>query len=155
MSPTEMAYRKTAVGGASGFGLLIALYDTLAGDLRRGAEAERRNNLEDRSRELNHALLVVGFLEDWVTRGSGGKLADHLVVFYKTLRRKMIEAQVKRSASILEQQMDEVLKVRELWQQIEVRGTLGEESDRTWEQAPVYASQGAPQYERSASSWSA
>ena len=37
MSPTEMAYRKTAIGGASGFGLLVALYDTLAGDLRRAA----------------------------------------------------------------------------------------------------------------------
>jgi flagellin-specific chaperone FliS len=47
MSPTEMAYRKTAVGGASGFGLLIALYDTLAGDLRRAADAERANDIEN------------------------------------------------------------------------------------------------------------
>ena len=37
MNPTELAYRKTAVEGASGFGLMIALYDTLAGNLRRAA----------------------------------------------------------------------------------------------------------------------
>jgi len=37
MNRTDMAYRKSAVEGATGFGLLIALYDTLAGDLRRAA----------------------------------------------------------------------------------------------------------------------
>src|SRR5271165_4012432 len=122
MSPTEMAYRKTAIGGASGFGLLIALYDTLAGDLRRAAEAERSNNLEKRTQELNHALLVVAYLEEYIERGSGGKLADQLVTFYRTLRRKIIEAQVKRSAEILEDQMLEVLKIREIWQRFELGG---------------------------------
>ena len=58
MSPTEMAYRKTAIGGASGFGLLIALYDTLAGDLRRAAEAERSSNLESRTREVDRKSVV-------------------------------------------------------------------------------------------------
>jgi flagellin-specific chaperone FliS len=155
MSPTEMAYRKTAIGGASGFGLLIALYDTLAGDLRRAAEAERGNDLEKRTNELHHALLVVAYLEDWVSRGSGGALADRLTVFYRTLRRKTIEAQAKRSAQILEQQMDEVLKIRELWQRVEMRGTLALEDERIWQQAPPYAAQASTQYEHSASSWSA
>ena len=155
MSPTEMAYRKTAIGGASGFGLLIALYDTLAGDLRRATDAERGNDLEKRTKELHHALLVVAYLEDWVSQGSGGELADRLTVFYRALRRKVIEAQAKRSAQMLEQQMDEVLKIRELWQQIEMRGTHAAETDRSWEQAPSYAAAAATQYERSASSWSA
>ena len=56
MNRTDLAYRKTAVEGASGFGLLIALYDTLAGNLRRAAAAQRRNDLEDRCHEVKHAL---------------------------------------------------------------------------------------------------
>src|SRR5579863_134401 len=105
MSPTEMAYRKTALGGSSGFGLLIALFDTLAGDLRRAAEAERSNDIEKRCNEINHALRVIAYLEDGIERGSGGELAQQLAGFYASLRRKMIEAQARRSASILDEQM--------------------------------------------------
>jgi flagellar biosynthetic protein FliS len=114
---TDLAYRKTAVEGASGFGLLIALFDTLAGNLQRAAEAERANEIETRSREVNHAFLVIGHLEDWVRRGAGGPLADQLIVFYANLRRSLIQAQIKRSAESLEQQMAEILKLRRSWQQ--------------------------------------
>ena len=155
MSPTEMAYRKTAIGGASGFGLLIALYDTLAGDLRRAAEAERSNNLGSRAREANHALLVVGYLEDWVNRGSGGELADYLTKFYRSLRRKMIQAQVKRSPEILEEQMAEVLKIREVWQQFELRGSSDTSKAPAWSQTPSDFGAEPAGYDRSSSSWSA
>jgi len=95
MSPTEMAYRKTALSGSGGFGLLIALYDTLAGDLRRAAEAESRNDIGMRCQKINHALTVIAYLEDWIDRGPGGELAQGLKAFYGSLRRKMIEAQAK------------------------------------------------------------
>jgi flagellar biosynthetic protein FliS len=155
MSPTEMAYRKTAIGGASGFGLLVALYDTLAGDLRRAADAERANDLGKRTLEVNHALLVVAYLEDWVNRGSGGELADRLTAFYKTLRAKMIEAQLKRIPEILEQQMAEVLKIRGIWQGLELRDSSIASRTPTWAQTPSYPGASPARYERSASSWSA
>jgi hypothetical protein len=65
--------------------------------------------------------MVVGYLEDSLSRGSGGPLAQQLTSFYGSLRRKMVEAQAKRSARILEEQMDVVLKVREQWQALEFR----------------------------------
>jgi flagellar secretion chaperone FliS len=119
MSPMELAYRKTVTAGTSGLGLLIALYDTLAGDLRRAAEAERSNDIEKRCREVNHALRVIGFLEDQVRRGSGGELADQLTWIYRSLRRKLVEAQAKRSAELIERQMAKVLEIRAQWQSIE------------------------------------
>jgi flagellar biosynthetic protein FliS len=150
-----MAYRKTAIGGASGFGLLIALYDTLAGDLRRAAAAEHSNDIEKRTTELNHALLVVAYLEEYVERGSGGKLADYLVAFYRTLRRKMIEAQVKRSAEILEEQMGQVLKVREIWQRFELGGSSSRQETQAWAPPSSYPNAPPVWYEQSASGWSA
>ncbi|MGO9339076.1 MAG: flagellar export chaperone FliS [Terracidiphilus sp.] len=155
MSPTEMAYRKMAIGGASGFGLLVALYDTLAGDLRRAAEAERSNDLENRTKEVNHALLVVAYLEEYVQRGSGGKLADYLISFYKSLRGKMIEAQVKRSAEILEEQMAQVLKIREIWQRFELGGSSSKQEARAWAPPASYPNAPSARYEHSASGWSA
>jgi len=123
MTPVDLAYRKTAVEGASGFGLLIALYDTLARNLQRAAEAERANDLEKRGDEVKHALLVVAYLEDWVQGGPGGELADQLTAFYANLRRSLIQAQIRRSPEMLEQEMASVLKIREYWQQADSKET--------------------------------
>jgi flagellar protein FliS len=126
MNSTYLAYRKTAVEGASGFGLLIALFDTLAGNLRRAAAAQRRNDIENRCLEAKHALLVIGFLENCLKHSAGGELTQQLSVFYSTLRRKLIEAQVKQSAEIFEQEMAEVLRIREHWQKVELRNVASE-----------------------------
>jgi len=122
MTGSEFFYRKTAAASSGGgLGLLIALYDTLAGDLRRMIEAERGNDLVRRCREANHALLVIGYLEECVTRGNSGDLADQLTAFYASLRRKLIVAQARRSPAIIEEQMAEILKIREAWQAMEMK----------------------------------
>jgi flagellar protein FliS len=155
MTPIELAYRKTAAEGASGIGLLIALYDTLAGDLRRAADAERSNDLETRAKEVNHAFLVVAYLEEFAGRGSGGKLADYLVAFYKSLRRKLIEAQAKRSAELLQEQMAQVLKIREVWQRFESGGSSSGEEAQEWISPASYPNAPPVRQERSVSGWSA
>jgi flagellin-specific chaperone FliS len=155
MSPTELAYRKTAIGGASGFGLLIALCDTLAGDLRRAADAERRNNIEKRCREVNHALLVIAHLEDGLARGAGGELARQLSAFYSSLRRAVNDAQACRSPEMLEQQMNKVLNLRGVWQGLELRNSSAMAEAPARAQAPRYPGTSPARYERSASSWRA
>src|SRR5271170_918086 len=105
MNSADLAYRKTAVQGASGFGLLIAMFDTLAGNLRRAAVAQRRNELEDRCNEVKHAIVVIGYLENCLTHSAGGELTRQLSAFYSTLRRRLIEAQVNQSAETFEREM--------------------------------------------------
>jgi flagellar secretion chaperone FliS len=154
MNPTELQYRKTAVEGASGFGLLIALYDTLAGDLRRAADAQRGNDIQKRCQEVNHALLVIGYLEDWIDREGGGELAQKLIAFYSTLRGKLIEAQSRMSAEALEQQMAVVLTIRGTWQELEQRASSALEA-RPASSAQKYPGTSSASDKRSVSSWSA
>lgn len=154
MVSTELTYRKSAAEGASGFALLIALYDTLAGNLKRAAEAERRNDIQTRCHEVNHALLVVAYLEDWIERSEGGELSKKMIAFYSALRKTMMEAQVKRSAELLEKQMDLVLGTREIWQTMELRSAEAPEAIPTGS----FRANSAPllQVERTrGSSWSA
>jgi flagellar protein FliS len=113
---TDLAYRKTAIRGTSGFGLLIAVFDALAEDLRRAAQAERNNDIEKRCHEANHAVYIIGFLEDRLLHGDGGPLANQLGAFYRTLRRNLFQAQIDKSAEQLEELMTAVLKIREAWQ---------------------------------------
>jgi flagellar protein FliS len=117
---TELSYRKSAIEGATTIGLMIALFDTLAGDLRRAAVALHNNDIQTRCNELNHATLVLAQLENWLDMKNGGESAQTLSRFYAYLRAKMIEASASKSAKILEAQIDMILHVRSAWQQLDV-----------------------------------
>jgi flagellar secretion chaperone FliS len=119
MTTTEMSYQRSAIQGASPIGLMIALFDRLAGDLRRAAAALRKNDIETRCKELNHAALVLGQLENWVDVKNGGESAQTLSRFYAYLRAKMVEAAGRKSAKLLEMQIDMILLVRTSWQQLD------------------------------------
>jgi flagellar protein FliS len=116
---TELSYRKSAIEGASTIGLMIALFDTLAGDLRRAVAAIHNNDIETRCKELNHAVLVLGQLESWIDLTNGGESAQTLSRFYAYLRSRMMEASINKSANILETQIDMILHIRSAWQQLD------------------------------------
>jgi flagellar protein FliS len=120
LSETELSYRRSAIEGASTIGLMIALFDTLVGDLRRATTALRKNDIETRCRELNHATLVLGQLNEWVDLENGGESARTLNRFYAYLRAKMMEAAVTQKAELLEKQIDMILHVRSSWQKLDV-----------------------------------
>lgn len=154
MNRTGLAYRRSSAEAASGLGLLIALFDTLAGDLRRAAQAQRDRDIERRSQEVCHAMLIVGYLEDWANRGPGGNLAQELIAFYAALRRSLIEAEIRMSAEMIEQQMARVLDLREQWQEVQLRTEpSGPEVLRSAIQIP--GGYPTPHVERMHSSWSA
>jgi flagellar protein FliS len=117
---TEATYRNCSVGGASPMGLMIALFDALVRDLRRAAEAIHREEVETRCHELNHALLVIGQLENWVDKQNGGEPARKLSALYSYLRAKMMEASIRKSAALLEAQMETVLHIRSKWQLLDL-----------------------------------
>lgn len=122
----DTTYRDCAVHGASPIGLLLALYDRLVLDLRNAAHAIQQKDIESRCKELNHALLIVGQLESWINRESGGESAENLVHFYSYIRAKMLEASVKMVPRILEDLAGAILHVRSAWQQLDgpvARGT--------------------------------
>jgi|SRR5580692_558767 flagellar protein FliS len=157
MNYTDLAYRTTAAQSASGLSLLIALYDALARDLGRAAAAQRAGDLEARGREIKHALTVIAALENWVEPESGD-LARKLVSFYRTLRRKLIDAQVKQSPQIFEEQMAATLTIREIWQRLELRGvtSAGPEMEiLPPAQSSSYTGAWAAHLERRQLSWSA
>lgn len=119
MMTTELSYRRSSIAGASSIGLMIALLDTLVGDLRRAGAALRKNDIETRCSELNHAALVIGQLENWIDLKNGGEPAETLSRFYAYLRAKMLEASISKSAAELEKQIEMILHVRSSWQQLD------------------------------------
>jgi flagellar protein FliS len=120
-SSVSLAYRKAALQQASTVGLVIALYDTLVGNLGRAASAIERNDIEGRCNELTHGFKVLQQLDLMLDMVNGGQAAINLRRFYSHLRGQMLKAQFKLSTSILQEQIQMVLTVRDAWQQVDSR----------------------------------
>lgn len=119
----EKTYRDCTVAGASPLGLLVALFDRLAGDLRRAAEAIRQKEIEGRCRELNHALVILAQLDSWVDFENGDTSARELAAFYAYLRSAILQASSQQSAAVLEKAIDSIVNVRIKWQELDAHGS--------------------------------
>lgn len=118
MNPS-LTYREAAVAGASPVRLVVLLYEQAIEDLRRALAAHTRSDIEGRTRELDHALLVIGHLQATLDREQGGKVAENLARFYDQVRAKLVEAQCHQSASGIEQQISHLMQVRDAWCAVE------------------------------------
>jgi len=114
-----LSYREAAVAGASPVRLVILLYEQAVEDLRRALAAHRRGDIEGRTREINHAILIVGHLQATLDKERGGKVATDLERFYQQLQAGLVEAQGKQSAAGIEQQIAHLMQVHEAWCQVE------------------------------------
>ena len=115
----SLEYRRAATQQASPVGLVIALHDTLVGDIRRAAEAIDRNDIQGRCDQLIHAFKVLQQLEAMLDMEAGGETALKIKRFYVHVRGQLLLAQFKLSSAILHKQIEIVLEVRGAWQQLD------------------------------------
>ena len=119
--PPALAYRRAATQQASVVGLVIALYDTLTGDLRKAIAAMERRDIEARVNYLKHGFAVLLQLESLVDAERGGQTAVNLLRFYTYLREQMLRAQFTQDPSVLSRLCTYVLNVREAWQTVDMK----------------------------------
>jgi flagellar protein FliS len=113
------SYREAAVRGATPVRLVICLYEQAIEDLRLAVIAQEKGDIEARTRGINHALMVIAQLQGSLDMERGGDVARNLNGFYSLVRAGLIEAQVKQSIRILEQQISQLAIVHEAWLEVE------------------------------------
>ncbi len=113
------SYREASVRGASPVRLVISLYEQVIEDLRRAVIALEKGAIEIRTREINHALMVIAQLQGSLDMERGGEVAKNLARFYGQVRAGLAEAQRQQSASLLEQQISQLVVVHEAWLEVE------------------------------------
>lgn len=120
------SYREAAVRGADPLQLVILLYEQVVEDVRRALAALLRGDVETRTREINHALKVIGHLQGTLDTDQGGGVAGNLQIFYNQLRKGLVEAQFQQSEKLLEEQITHLMIVREAWVEVQrVNSSLG------------------------------
>lgn len=120
MSPDpSSAYRVTAGTTATPVRLVIMLYEQLIKDMRRALTAIEKKDVEGRSREISHALLVLGQLQGTLNYDRGGEVAANLDRLYFLMRADLVEAQFRLAPYLLQKHMKSLIELREAWQQVE------------------------------------
>lgn len=114
-----MNYASESAAGVSPLGLVVRLYESIVADLGRAILALRDGDIEKRSLQLEHALLLIAHLESSLDLENGGEPAHMLDKFYSLARTRILQAQIKQSGKILEEIAHDFLSIRDAWAQIE------------------------------------
>ena len=131
------SYRESSVRGASPVRLVISLYEQAIDDLRRAVISLEKGDIENRTREINHALLVIAQLQGSLDMERGGDVAKNLARFYNLVRSGLTEAQFKQSSTLLQQQISQLVEVHEAWIEVERATVLPQSpSERSQAHAP-------------------
>ena len=110
-------YQDAAVRGATPIELVILLYDSAIEDMRRAMTAMQGRDIEARAREMAHALMVLQQLQGTLDFERGGSAARQFEQFYNLVRAKLLEAQMRGSTALLQQQIRYMSEVRDCWSQ--------------------------------------
>lgn len=119
MTNPRTAYREADVRGASPLRLVVLLYEQIIQDLRQALQAMERNDIELRTKRINHAILVIGHLQSPLDFANGGKVAKDLDHFYNVLRQNLVQVQFHPSKLGIDYLITDLLAVREAWIEVE------------------------------------
>jgi flagellar secretion chaperone FliS len=114
-----LAYRQASGQAPSPVRLVILLYEQLIEDLRQSTIALRSHDVEKRTADIGHALLIIGRLQSALDLEEGGEVASNLEHFYTLLRASLLDAQAHASLEVLNQQISHLLALREAWIEVE------------------------------------
>jgi len=115
----KLAYRENAVRSATPIELVIILFDTAIDDIRRAASTAGAGNIEERAAAVGHAMLVLQQLQGTLDFEKGGQVARQFEQFYNLVRAKLLEAQLRNSPELMQQQMQFMSEVRDCWVEAE------------------------------------
>ena len=119
MTNAPNAYREADVRGATAVRLVVLLYEQIIRDLSQAAQAIEQNDIELRTKYINHAILVVAYLQSPLDFDKGRKVAKDLDHFYNALRQNLMQVQFFPTKAGLNQLITDVLAVREAWIEVQ------------------------------------
>jgi len=108
-------YQDSAVRGATPIELVIVLYDVAIEDMRRALTAMQGSDIEARTKQISHALMVLQQLQGTLDFERGGSAARQFEQFYNLVRAKLLEAQMRSSPELMQQQIRYMSEVRDCW----------------------------------------
>jgi len=144
------AYRRSAGHSATPVKRIVILYEQLIKDLSRAVAAMEKNDIQGRSHEVDHALVVLARLQGTLNEAEGGEVSRNLDHFYHLLRSSLLTAQIRHIPEMLNKQIRNLVLLREAWVEVDRVETErtekdGAEGNGTRENLPLTAGAQRPQ----------
>ena len=111
----RQVYQDSSIRGANPLELVVLLYDAAIADMRLALTAMRTSEIENRASRISHALLVLQQLQGTLDFEHGGSAARQFEQFYNLTRAKVLEAQMRSSPDLMQQQIRSMSEVRDCW----------------------------------------
>lgn len=110
-------YKKTRVETASPAELITMLYDEVVKSLKLAAKA-----IDDKKPELahNYIIKVQDILDELsfsINKEQGGEIAENLLSLYDYMKRQLIEANLKKEVTLVNEVCQMVDELRTTWQE--------------------------------------
>jgi flagellar protein FliS len=131
----RQVYQDTSVRGANPIELVVLLYDSAIADMRLALTAMQKSDIEGRSTRISHALMILQQLQGTLDFERGGAAARQFEQFYNLTRAKVLEAQMRGSSDMMQQQIRSMSEVRDCW--LEARRLLATRAAVTVESTTV------------------
>lgn len=122
-------YNQANARGATPLGLIVTQFDQVIRDLRRAVVSLDLGNIEERTRHLNHALLVIAQLQNVLNHQEGGEAAKHFEQFYNVTRSMLMEAQILAKREKLLECIELYSTLRLAWHQASQMASSAPASD--------------------------
>ena len=112
-------YRRNAIEGKNNTGLIVLLYDRLVSSLFSGMAAMEAGEIETRTKQMNHAIQILGHLHSTLDFNAGGEIAKSLDKFYSMAMLQILRASALKDVEIIKQLIAQVASVSEAWREVE------------------------------------
>lgn len=117
-------YHQQEVRAESPIHMVVVLYEQLMKDLRGALAALQCGQIEQRSHEIDHALIVIGLLQGTLDMQQGGEVARNLDTFYNLLRLSLLVTDPAVAPEVFGKQIANLLVLREAWAQAESKSPV-------------------------------
>jgi flagellar biosynthetic protein FliS len=112
-------YRLQAAEFASPVGVVVQAYEQITRALHNSARAADVQRIEEKTREVNRALSIIGHLQAMLDPKAGPKVAEKLDVFYQTMCVQILQASAKKTGEDLRKVSQYFIPLRDAWRTVE------------------------------------
>ncbi|HHY20226.1 MAG TPA: flagellar export chaperone FliS [Firmicutes bacterium] len=118
-------YKKTKVETSNPAELITLLYDEAVKCCKLANKAIAENKLDVAHAQIVKAQDIVDELYFSVNKEQGGEIAENLLALYEYMKRRLIEANLKKDPEILEEVSGMISDLRKSWQEAIKIGAKG------------------------------
>jgi len=117
MNPYLKQYQQSQIQTASPEKILIMLYDGAIQFLNKALQALKDKNIQDNHNNIISAQNIIAEFMNTLDMEIGGEVARNLYSLYEYLHYRLVQANIKKDAAMIEEVLNHLKELKQTWEQ--------------------------------------